>query len=160
MAGVNKVILVGHLGKDPEVRSISSDKKVAKFTLATTESYKDNSGQRVENTEWHNIEFWGPITDVIERYLKKGSQVYIEGRIRTRSYDDKEGIKRYVTEIIGQNMTMLGGKPSGGTDNVQEDNSGGYSNARENNFASKSTKEMAPPLNTNDDAGAGDDLPF
>jgi single-strand DNA-binding protein len=109
MAGVNKVILIGNLGKDPEIRVIEGGRKVANFSLATTESYKDKNGQRVDQTEWHNVSFWGPIADVIEKYLKKGSQIYVEGRIKTRSYEDKDKIKRYSTEIVGQNMTMLGG---------------------------------------------------
>jgi single-strand DNA-binding protein len=162
MAGVNKVILVGHLGKDPEIRSISNERKVAKFTLATTESYKDNTGQRVESTEWHNIEFWGPIADVIERFLKKGSQVYVEGRIRTRSYDDKEGIKRYVTEIVGQNMTMLGGRPSGsgGNDTTADYNESAYSGPKEsNNYGAKPVNRDTPPPLAPADPGE-DDLPF
>jgi single-strand DNA-binding protein len=166
MAGVNKVILVGHLGKDPEIRSISNDRKVAKFTLATTESYKDNSGQRVESTEWHNVEFWGPIADVIERFLKKGSQVYVEGRIRTRSYDDKEGIKRYVTEIVGQNMTMLGGKPSGGGNanesqpDYHEPAPYSNTNTRDNtSFGAKPVGRDTPPPFAAPDQGE-DDLPF
>jgi len=114
MAGINKVILVGNLGKDPELRTLESGRKVANFSLATTETYKDKNGERVDQTEWHNIVFWGPIADVIEKYLKKGSQVYIEGKIRTRSYDDKEGNKKYITEILGDKMTMLGGAPKGG----------------------------------------------
>ncbi|MFN3403230.1 MAG: single-stranded DNA-binding protein [Cytophagaceae bacterium] len=112
MAGVNKVILLGNLGKDPEIRVVESGRKVAQFSLATTETYKDKNGDRVEQTEWHNVVFWGPIADVIEKYLKKGSQVYIEGRIKTRSYEDKEGVKKWITEIMGQNMTMLGGPRS------------------------------------------------
>ncbi len=108
MAGVNKVILIGNLGKDPEVRAIEGGRKVVQFSLATTESFKDKQGNKCDNTEWHNIVFWGPIVDVIEKYLKKGSQVYIEGKIKTRSYDDKEGKKRYITEILGNNLTMLG----------------------------------------------------
>jgi len=112
MAGINKVILVGNLGKDPEVRAVGTDRKVASFSLATTESYKNKSGERVDQTEWHNIVFWGPIADVIERYLRKGSQIYVEGKIRTRSYDDKDGVKKYITEIIGDTMTMLGTKGS------------------------------------------------
>jgi single-strand DNA-binding protein len=162
MAGVNKVILVGHLGKDPEIRSISNDRKVAKFTLATTETYKDNTGQRVESTEWHNVEFWGPIADVIEKYLKKGSQVYVEGRIRTRSYDDKEGIKRYVTEIVGQNMNMLGGRASGGAanENASDYNEPAYSNTKEsNNYGSKPVNRDTPPPFAPADPGE-DDLPF
>ncbi|MBX9853573.1 MAG: single-stranded DNA-binding protein [Cytophagaceae bacterium] len=109
MAGINKVILVGNLGKDPEIRTMESGRKVANFSLATTESYKDKNGERVDQTEWHNIVFWGPIAEVIEKYLKKGSQIYVEGKIRTRSYEDKEGNKKYITEILGDKMTMLGG---------------------------------------------------
>lgn len=113
MAGVNKVILLGNLGKDPEVRVTESGRKVASFTLATTESYKDKNGERVDQTEWHNVVFWGPIADVIEKYLKKGSQIYVEGKLRTRSYEDKEGVKKYITEVIGSTMTMLGGRGEG-----------------------------------------------
>lgn len=112
MAGINKVILVGNLGKDPEIRVIESGRKVANFSLATTETYKDKNGERVDQTEWHNIVFWGPIADVIEKYLKKGSRIYVEGKIRTRSYDDKEGVKKYITEIMGREMLMLDGRPS------------------------------------------------
>ena len=110
MSGVNKVILLGYLGKDPEVRALEGGKKVAKFSLATTEYYKDRDGNRAEQTEWHHVEFWGVFVDVIEKYLKKGSQVYIEGKLRTRSYDDKEGIKRYVTEIVGLQLNLVGNK--------------------------------------------------
>ena len=152
MAGVNKVILVGNLGKDPEVRHLDGDKKVAKFTLATTEAYRDRNGQRVENTEWHNVEFWGPITEVIEKYLKKGSQVYIEGKLRTRSYEDKEGLKKYVTEILGQNLTLIGGKP---TDSPGESN---YNEAATSQSSKGSrVNEANPPFLTNNDV---DDLPF
>src|SRR4051812_24328099 len=117
MAGINKVILVGNLGKDPEIRSIENGRKVSNFTLATTESYKDKNGERVDQTEWHNVVFWGPIADVIERYLKKGSQIYVEGKIRTRSYEDKDGVKKYITEILGDKMTMLGA-PRGGSESA------------------------------------------
>ncbi len=111
MAGVNKVILVGNLGKDPEVRALETGVKVARFSLATTESYKDrNTGERVDQTEWHNIVLWRGLAEVSERYLKKGSQVYIEGKLQTRSYEDKDGVTKYSTEIVGQTMTMLGGK--------------------------------------------------
>ncbi len=110
MAGVNKVILIGNLGKDPEVRSLESGVKVAKFSLATTETYKDKEGVRQQITEWHNIVLWRGLAEVAEKYLKKGNQLYVEGRIKSSSWDDKEGIKRYTTEIVGDNMTMLGGK--------------------------------------------------
>lgn len=110
MAGINKVILVGNLGKDPEVRYLDGGVAVANFPLATSETYKDKSGNRVDQTEWHNIVLWRGLAEISEKYLKKGSQVYIEGKIRTRSWDDKDGVKRYTTEIVADNMTMLGGR--------------------------------------------------
>lgn len=110
MAGVNKVILIGNLGKDPEVRSLESGAKVASFSLATTESYKNKEGQKVDQTEWHNIVMWRGLAEVAEKYLRKGSQIYLEGKIRSRSWDDKEGNKRYTTEIIADTFTMLGSK--------------------------------------------------
>jgi single-strand DNA-binding protein len=118
MAGVNKVILIGNLGKDPEVRHLESGATVANFSLATSESYKDrNSGERKTVTEWHNIVVWRGLAEIAEKYLKKGSQVYIEGKLRTRSWDDKDGNTRYTTEVLADNMTMLGGgNRSGETD--------------------------------------------
>jgi len=113
MAGVNKVILIGNLGKDPEIRSLESGVKVASFSLATTESYKNKEGQRVEQTEWHNIVMWRGLAEVAEKYLKKGSQIFLEGKIRSRSWDDKEGNKKYTTEIIADTFTMLGAKKEG-----------------------------------------------
>ena len=110
MSGVNKVILLGNLGKDPEIKNFESGRKVATFPLATNRSYRTQDGKRVEETEWHNIELWGNLADLAEKYLNKGSQVFIEGRIRTRSWDDKEGNKRYITEIVGDNMTFVGGR--------------------------------------------------
>jgi single-strand DNA-binding protein len=112
MAGINKVILVGNLGKDPEIQTLESGAKKASFSLATSESYKNKEGVRVDQTEWHNIVLWRGLAEIAEKFLKKGNTVYIEGKIRTRSWDDKEGNKRYTTEIIGDNLTMLGGKPS------------------------------------------------
>lgn len=110
MAGINKVILVGNLGKDPEVRTLESGAKVANFTLATSESYKNRDGQRVTQTEWHNVVLWRGLAEIAEKFLSKGNQVYIEGKIRTRAWDDKDGNKRYTTEILGDNLTMLGGR--------------------------------------------------
>lgn len=106
---VNKVILVGNLGKDPEVRHLEGGVAVASFTLATSEKYTNKSGERVSQTEWHNVVLWRGLADIAEKYLRKGSQVYIEGKIRTRSWDDQAGVKKYTTEIIADNMTMLGG---------------------------------------------------
>jgi single-strand DNA-binding protein len=114
MAGVNKVILIGHSGKDPEIRAFENGKKVASFSLATTEIYKDKNGERVEKTEWHNINFWGPLVDVIEKYVRKGSKLYIEGKLRTRSYE-QDGVKKYSTDIEGQTLTMLDSRPNTGT---------------------------------------------
>ena len=112
MAGVNKVILVGNLGKDPEVRYLDNGVAVANFSLATTENYKNKEGEIVSQTEWHNIVLWRGLAEVAEKWLKKGSSVYVEGKIRTRKWEDKEGSTRYSTEILGDNMTMLGGKPT------------------------------------------------
>ena len=112
MAGINKVILVGNLGKDPEVRHLDNGVAVANFSLATTENYKNKEGERVSQTEWHNIVLWRGLAEVAEKYLKKGANIYIEGKIRTRKCEDKDGVTRYSTEILGDNMTMLGGKSS------------------------------------------------
>ena len=111
MAGVNKVILVGNLGKDPEVRHLEGGVSVAHFTLATNEYYKDKQGNRVERTEWHNISAWRGLADMADKYLKKGQQVYIEGKLRTRQYQDKDQQTRYITEIIADEISMLGGRP-------------------------------------------------
>ena len=108
MASVNKVILVGNLGKDPEVRFTPSGRAVAKFSIATTESWVDQESGRQERTEWHNIVVWGKQAESCGQYLAKGRQVFIEGAIRSRSYDDKEGNKRYITEIIAQRVQFLG----------------------------------------------------
>ena len=112
MAGINKVILVGNLGKDPEVKYLDNGIAVANFSLATTENYKNKAGERVSQTEWHNIVLWRGLAEVAEKYLKKGASVYIEGKIKTRKWEDKDGNTRYNTEILGDNLTMLGGKPS------------------------------------------------
>tara|TARA_R110000868_G_scaffold174782_3_gene411664 strand:- start:1852 stop:2298 length:447 start_codon:yes stop_codon:yes gene_type:complete len=121
MAGVNKVILVGHLSKDPEVRHLESGAAVANFSMATTESYKDKNGNRQDQTEWHNIVLWRGLAEVAEKYLKKGNLVYIEGKLKTRSWQDKEGATRYTTEIVGDNMTMLGSKSDNSSASSQND---------------------------------------
>ena len=112
MAGVNKVILVGNLGKDPEVRHLESGVAVASFSLATSETYKDrNSGEKKTLTEWHNIVLWRGLAEIAEKYLNKGDQIYLEGRLRSRSWEAESGT-RYITEIVGDNMVMLGGRKS------------------------------------------------
>lgn len=110
MAGINKVILIGNLGKDPETFTFENGVKKVSFSLATTESYKDKDGNKIDQTEWHNVVLWRGLADVAEKYLSKGNQVYIEGKIKTRAWDDKDGNKRYTTEIYADNMTMLGGR--------------------------------------------------
>lgn len=108
MAGVNKVILIGNLGADPEVRHLQNGAAVANFRIATTETYKDRTtGERREQTEWHSIVAWRGLAEITERYLRKGSKVYVEGKLRTRKWQDKEGNERYTTEIHADEMTML-----------------------------------------------------
>lgn len=125
MASVNKVILVGNLGKDPEVRFTPSGRAVAKFPIATTESWMDQENSRQERTEWHNVVVWGKQAESCGQYLAKGRQVFIEGAIRSRSYDDKEGNKRYITEIVAQRVQFLGGSGGGGRGAGAEGGGGG-----------------------------------
>ncbi|MBN1577323.1 MAG: single-stranded DNA-binding protein [Chitinispirillaceae bacterium] len=115
MIGVNKVILIGNLGKDPELRYTPGGQPVASFSLATTERWNDRNGQRQDRTEWHNIVAWGKLGELVNQYLKKGRSAYIEGRITTRSWDDKDGNKRYKTEIVANQIQFLGsaGQSSG-----------------------------------------------
>lgn len=110
MAGVNKVILIGNLGSDPEVRHLSNGSVVANFNIATSESYTNKNGERVTQTEWHRIELWDGLARVAEQYLKKGQMVYIEGKLRTENWQDSDGNNRTTTRIRGLNMTMLGGR--------------------------------------------------
>jgi len=117
---INKVILVGRLGKDPEVRSLDSGDKVANFSLATNEYYKDQSGERKERTEWHNIVCWRGLADVAERFLTKGKLIYAEGKIQTRSWDDKDGNTRYTTEVVVDNLQMLDRGNDGGNGTVEK----------------------------------------
>jgi single-strand DNA-binding protein len=109
--GINKVILIGNLGRDPEIQNFENGVKKAAFTLATTEAYKGKDGEKNTHTEWHNIVLWRGLADVAERFLKKGNTIYIEGRIRKREYEDKEGQKKFIYEILGDAMQMLGGGP-------------------------------------------------
>ena len=110
---VNKAILVGRLGKDPETRFTSGGQAVATFNMATDSSYKDRNGERQKRTEWHRIKAWGKLAEIVQQYLKKGSLVFIEGRIETREWQDKEGVKRYTTEIVANEMRMLGSRADG-----------------------------------------------
>jgi single-strand DNA-binding protein len=107
MRGVNRAILIGNLGKDPEVQYLEGQVPVAKFPLATTETFKDRQGRLVSQTEWHNIVLWRGLAELAQKYLHKGSLIYLEGRLKTRSWDDREGIRRIVTEVVGDNLIML-----------------------------------------------------
>lgn len=121
MASVNKVILIGNLGRDPEVRSTPSGQTVASFSIATSESFNDRSGARQERTDWHNIVVWGKLAELCGQYLKKGRQVYIEGRISNQQYEAKDGSgKRYRTEIVAQKVTFLGARGGGGGEMFDE----------------------------------------
>ena len=107
MRGVNRVVLIGNLGKDPDIQFLEGNIAVAKFSLATTEAYKDRSGKLISQTEWHTVVLWRGLAELAQKYLHKGSLVYIEGRLKTRSWEDKEGNKKFATEIVGDNMIML-----------------------------------------------------
>ncbi|MBI5539479.1 MAG: single-stranded DNA-binding protein [Bacteroidia bacterium] len=144
---VNKVILVGNVGKDPEVRYLENNVAVARFTLATTESYKKSTGEVVKNTEWHNIVLWRGLAQVAEKYVKKGSQLYIEGKIRSRSYDDKDGNKKYFTEITADNMTLLG----------KRENSDDFQNNGTNSIVQNDVATNQIDINQ---GAPTDDLPF
>jgi single-strand DNA-binding protein len=132
MASVNKVILVGNLGRDPEVRTFPSGDRVANVTIATSSKYKNRAGEMVEETEWHRVSFFGRLAEVVEQYLRKGSQVYVEGRIKTNKYTDKDGIEKYATEIRADQMQMLGSRQGmGGPSDADE----GYDNGQSNSYA-------------------------
>ena len=144
---INKVILVGNVGRDPEIRHLDSGVAVATFTLATSETYTARNGERVTSTEWHNIVLWRGLADVAEKYVHKGKQLYIEGRIRTRSYEDKDGQKKYVTEIYGDVMKLLGSRETQAA----------------NHGETPGKQEFKPPVVEDTDfqaTGGDDDLPF
>ncbi|SMO57734.1 single-strand binding protein [Saccharicrinis carchari] len=162
---VNKVILVGNVGKDPEVRYFENDRAVANFPLATTErGFTTSSGQQIpERTEWHNLAVWGGLAKVVESYVKKGTQLYIEGKLRTRSWDDKDGNKRYTTEVIVENLQMLGRKSDNPSSTGQAANTG-TSAAPQNQQPVSSPPQQSPTQYSNNDSNEGspeeDDLPF
>jgi single-strand DNA-binding protein len=149
MSGVNKVILVGRLGKDPEVRNLENGATVANFTIATSESYKDKTtGEKKEVTEWHNIVLWRGLAEIAAKYLHKGDMIYIEGKLRTRSWE-KEGVTRYTTEVVGDNMTMLSTKRDSGGSNQEYRPSSPLSSG-----TSEGPRDKSVPDNLSDD------LPF
>jgi single-strand DNA-binding protein len=145
MRGVNKVILVGTVGKDPEAFDLNNGNTLVKFSMATSEQWKDkNTGEKKENTEWHRISIFGKLAEIAELYVKKGSKLYIEGKLKTSSYE-QDGVKKYTTEIVADSMQMLDGKPS------QENTGSG------NSSQGAAKGHRAPPLT---DDGFSDDIPF
>lgn len=150
---VNKAILIGNVGKDPEVRHLESGVVVASFSLATTERFKDKSGELREQTEWHNIVCWRGLADLADKYIKKGSQIYVEGRIRTRNWDDQNGAKHYTTEIIADTIQLLGRK----SDSTQPAPHPAVS-ATPPSYSAQPVS--APALKPGDIEDDSDDLPF
>lgn len=147
MASINKVILIGNLGKDPEVRYLPNGDAIANITIATTENWKDKDGQKQEKTEWHRVTFYRRLAEIVGEYLKKGASVYVEGRLETKKWNDKAGIERYTTDIIANEMKMLGGK--------------GGERTEESSGKSSKSESRAPTQKT----GTGfddmdDDIPF
>ncbi len=154
---VNKVILVGNVGKDPETKYLEGGTAVCSFPLATSETYRNRDGEKVTTTEWHNVVLWRGLAGVAEKYVKKGSQLYIEGRIRSRSWEDRDGNKRYTTEIVGDNMQMLGKRAD--DTGLQQEASGTTQVSTPQAVPEKSSQEN----NFNDlgeEPGGSDDLPF
>ncbi len=165
MASVNKVILVGNLGRDPEVRYMPNGEAVCNFSIATTDSWKDKSGAKQERTEWHNIVMYRKLAEIAGEYLKKGRPVYIEGRLQTRKWQTKEGQDRYTTEIIADQMQMLGTRDGGGSNAAYDggmDQSGGMD---EYNQAPAAAQTRSAPAAKPATSGSGfddfeDDIPF
>ena len=120
MGSVNKAIIIGNAGKDPETKYTDAGVAVCTLTLATKHSWKEKEGQRQEKTEWHRVVFWGKLAEIVDRYVRKGSQVYVEGRIETRKWTDKNGNDKYTTEIVADQMQMLSNRPKQETDNDEE----------------------------------------
>ncbi len=162
---VNKAILIGHLGKDPEVRYMPSGEAVANVTLATSETWKDKNGEKQEKTEWHNIVFFKRLAEIAGEYLKKGSQIYVEGRITTEKWQDKEGKDRYTTKIVANEMKMLDKKSSGGSFEVVENERSEVSSLRPNKPSAASSGSAAAPAKAAPAAKGSfdnfdDDIPF
>ncbi|MFA6127391.1 MAG: single-stranded DNA-binding protein [Bacteroidales bacterium] len=146
---VNKAILVGNVGKDPEVRHLEGGVSVARFTLATSESYKNKTGEQVKNTEWHNVVAWRQLAELAEKFIHKGSQIYVEGKITNRQYDDKDGNKRYISEIVADTIRLLGRKE----DSYIPPAANGQAKSPSEPMHSNLPDDMDQPVE-------GDDLPF
>jgi len=150
--GVNKVILVGNLGKDPDVQTFETYKKAA-FSLATTEVSRDKDGNDIQHTEWHNVVVWRGLAEIAEQYLHKGSQVYVEGKLRTRSFDSKDGLKKYITEIQADSLVLLGPKREGGSNEA-------YAANQSTAATSHPAQPITPPMSVPSPNQPEEDLPF
>lgn len=167
MASVNKVILVGNLGRDPEVRFMPNGEAVCNFSIATTDSWKDKAGAKQEKTEWHNIVMYRKLAEIAGEYLKKGRPVYVEGRLQTRKWQTKEGQDRYTTEIIADQMQMLGGR-EGGSSNASYDGAMDQSGGGDDSYNQAAAKQSSPATTSPKPAAASgsgfddfeDDIPF
>ncbi len=155
---INKVILLGNVGRDPEVRYLDNGVVVTKFPLATSETYTNKSGDKVTNTEWHNVVLWRKLAEVAEKWVKKGTPLYIEGKIRSRSYEDKDGNKRYITEIVADNMQMLGRKSEDQSSQSGDQDPG--QNAESQNETTNKGDSTADAFGVNSGPQEDDDLPF
>ena len=159
MASVNKVILVGNLGRDPEMRYMPSGEAIANLAIATSRKYKNKAGEMVEETEWHRVTFFGKLAEIAGQYLKKGRSVYVEGRIKTDKYTDKEGVEKFSTQIIGNEMQMLGGREGMG-ESSGEGNEGSYSRPA---APARAEPKLRPAPATKSGSGfddMDDDIPF
>ena len=149
MSGVNKVFVLGHLGRDPDVRKTQGGTSVASFSVATSESFTGSDGEKKEKTEWHNVVAWGKLADVVGQYVKKGSQVHVEGRLETRSWEDKDGVKKYKTEIVAQQIQFCGGGKGDGE-----------RRERPQERHEPARQEQAQYAAPDESFGGDDDLPF
>ena len=167
MASVNKVIIVGNLGRDPEIRYMPSGDAIANIAVATSYKSKDkNTGEQKELTEWHRISFFGRLAEIVGQYLKKGSSVYVEGRLQTRKYTDKDGVEKYATDIIAENMQMLGGRQGMGGDAGMDDG-GGYESSAPSRPQPQQQRQAPPapaarpqPKPAPNFSDMDDDIPF
>lgn len=157
MASYNRITLIGNVGRDPETRQLSPDRKVVNFSIAVNDAYTDRNGVRHEKTEWFRIEFWNQKADIIEKYVRKGTQIFVEGKLSVRTYTDKDGKERYSLDVLGNDFTLLGGTPR--EEQMASASTGNYSSG--NNYSAQPqsvSKDSDPPLPP---AGEGDDdLPF
>lgn len=155
---LNKATIIGRLGDDPQVRETPGGDKVANFSVATNETWKGKDGNPQESTEWHRVTAWRNLAEICERYLKKGSRLYLEGRIQTRSWDDKDGVKHYITEIVANSIVMLDSKPAGENGAKPKSQAEEYPGTR--TAKTGAAKDLAEPSGSSGVAGDDDDVPF